>query len=308
MHKHIKRDDRVCIVLMLKQGYTNIDIAKELNFDKSTISREIKRNSRDGIYRVSFANRKSKERRKYSKVNYRIIDNNFKLERKVKYYLKKDLSPEQIEGTHSLCSHMTIYRYVSRNPKLKIYLRRQGKRRRKYGTKANLSRYQANKRSIHIRETVVKERQRLGDWEGDTIVGKERKLRIVTYVDRKSGLLIANLTTGKADDIHSLVKQQFKRKVCKTITYDNGSEFALHKMVERDTRALVYFADKGKPQQRGCNENANGLLRQYFPKGSSYATITDRDVQRAVRRLNNRPRKRLNYLTPHQVYKLHLRG
>ena len=203
---------------------------------------------------------------------------------------------------------MTIYRYVSRNPKLKTHLRRQGKRRRKYGTKANLSRYQANKRSIHIRETVVRERQRLGDWEGDTIVGKERKLRIVTYVDRKSGLLIANLTTGKADDIHSLVKQQFKGKVCKTITYDNGSEFALHKMVERDTRALVYFADKGKPQQRGCNENANGLLRQYFPKGSSFATITDKDVQRAVRRLNNRPRKRLNYLTPRQVYKLHLKS
>jgi len=83
MHKHIKRDDRVCIVLMLKQGYTNTDIAKELDFNKSTISREIKRNSRDGIYRVSFANRKSKERRKYSKVDYRIIDNNLKLKERL---------------------------------------------------------------------------------------------------------------------------------------------------------------------------------------------------------------------------------
>lgn len=303
MYTHIKRDDRVCIALMLRQRYSNTEIGKELNFDRSTISREIKRNSRDGIYRVSFANKKSKELRKDSKINYRMIDNNSKLKRKVKYYLKKDLSPEQIEGTHSLCSRMTIYRYVNRNPKLKIHLRRQGKKRRKYRTKPNLSRYQANKRSIHSREVEVKERKRLEDWEGDTIVGKERKLRIVTYVDRKSGFLIANLTTGKADNIHSLVKRQFNQKPCRTITYDNGSEFALHKMIEKDTNALVYFADKGKPQQRGCNENANGLLRQYFPKGSSFAIITDKDVQQTVRRLNNRPRKRLNYLTPRQVFK-----
>lgn len=308
MHNHIKRDDRVCIALMLKQAYTHTQIGEELDFDKSTISREIKRNSKNGIYKVPWANKQAKERRKDSKVNYRIIDNNKKLKRKIKYYLSKNWSPEQIEGTFNLCSHMTTYRYVNRNPELKKHLRRQGKQRRKYGTKANLSRYQANKRSIHDRLPEVWKKQRLGDWEGDTIVGKERKLRIVTYVDRMSGLLIANLTTGKADDIHSLVKQQFNRKPCKTITYDNGSEFALHKMIERDTQALVYFADKGKPQQRGTNENTNGLLRQYFPKGSSFATITDRDVQRAVKRLNNRPRKRLNYLTPRQKFLLHFKS
>ena len=302
MHKHIKRDDRICIALMLKQGYTYTQIGKELSFNKSTIAREIKRNSKNGIYKVPFANKQARARRKLSKVNYRIIDNNLELKRKIKYYLKKDLSPEQITGTCGLCSHMTTYRYVNRNPKLKIYLRRQGKKRRKYGTKTNLSRYQANKRSIHDRPVEVKSKNRIGDWEGDTIVGKERSLRIVTYVDRMSGLLVANLTTAKADDIHLLVKQQFNRKACLTITYDNGSEFALHKMIEKDTKALVYFADKGKPQQRGANENVNGLLRQYFPKGSSFATITDKDVQRTVRRLNNRPRKRLNYLTPRQVF------
>jgi len=302
MYTHIKRDDRVCIALMLRQEYTYKQIGEELSFDRSTISREVKRNSKNGIYKVPWANKQTKERRELSKVNYRIIDNDSKKKRKIKYYLKKDWSPEQIAETLGLNSHMTIYRYISRFPELKKYLRRQGKQRRKYGTKSNLSRYQANKRSIHDREIVVKEKQRLGDWEGDTIVGKERKLRIVTYVDRKSGLLIANLTTGKADDIHSLVKQQFNRKPCKTITYDNGMEFALHKMIERDTKALVYFADKGKPQQRGANENANGLLRQYFPKGSSFATITDKDVQCVVRKLNSRPRKRLNYLTPRQFF------
>jgi len=309
MYKHIKRDDRVCIALMLKQNCTYTEIGKELGFHRITISREIKRNSNESeIYQVSFANKQAKEKRKLSKINERIIDNDIGLKNKVIKYLKRDWSPEQIADTLKLSSHMTIYRYLIRNPELKKYLRRQGKKRRKYGTKTNLSRYQANKRSIHERSQEVKEKQRLGDWEGDTMVGTERKLRIVTYVDRVSGYLIADLTTAKADDIHSLVKQQFKGKICKTITYDNGSEFALHKMIERDTQALVYFADKGKPQQRGCNENTNGLLRQYFPKGSSFATITNKDVQCAVRKLNNRPRKRLNYLTPRQKFLLHFRG
>jgi len=302
MHKHIKRDERICIAWLLRQGYTYTQIGKELNFNRTTIAREIKRNSVEEVYKVQKANQQAKERRKLSKINYRLVEKDLRLKRKIKYYLKKDLSPEQIAGAYGLCSHMTIYRYLDRFPKLKKYLRRQGKRRRKYGTKSNLSRYQANKRSIHNRPTEVETKQRPGDWEGDTIVGKERKLRIVTYVDRMSGLLIANLTTAKADDIHFLTKRQFRKKPCLTITYDNGSEFALHKMIERDTKALVYFADKGKPQQRGCNENTNGLLRQYFPKGSSFATITDKDVQRVVRKLNRRPRKRLNYLTPRQVF------
>src|SRR5680860_1055995 len=268
MYKHIKRDDRVCIALMLKQGHLGTGIAKELGFHRTSISREIERNSdENGIYKVYLANKKARENRKESKVKKRIIDNNQTIRGEVIKYLKRDFSPEQIDGT-----------------------------------KANLTRYQANKHSIHDRPTEVNTRMRIGDWEGDTIVGKERKLRIVTYVDRMSGFLIANLTTAKADAIHSLVKQQFRKKPCLTITYDNGSEFALHKMIERDTQAFVCFADKGKPQQRGTNENTNGLLRQYFPKGSSFATLTNNDVQRAVHKLNSRPRKGLNYLTPQQVF------
>lgn len=300
MYKHIKRDDRVCIALMLRQKYTYTEIGKEMGFHRTTISREIKRNSSEGkIYQTSFANRKTKQKRKFSKIKKRIIDNNKDIEKKIIKYLKKDWSPEQFFGVFGIVSHMTIYRFLDRNQSLKKYLRRQGKRRRKYGTKANLSRYQANKQSIHNRPKYDYTK---GHWEGDTIVGKDRKLRIVTYVDRASGYLIADLTTAKADDIHSLVKQQFNRKPCKTITYDNGSEFALHKMIERDTKAFVCFADKGKPQQRGSNENTNGLLRQYFPKGSSFDTITSKDVQHVVHKLNSRPRKRLNYLTPRQVF------
>ncbi len=306
MHKHLKRDNRVCIALMLKQGCTYTEIGKELGFHRTTILREVKRNSKD-VYKGAVAHRVSKEKRKNSKFNQRIIENNSLIKKEIHHYLKKDWSPEQISGVFKLTSHMTIYRYINRSSKeMKKYLRRQGKRRRKYGTKSNLSRYQANKRSIHDRPVYdyVK-----GHWEGDTIVGKERSLRIVTYVDRLSGYLIAGLCTAKANDIYLHAKQNFKTKSCLTITYDNGSEFAEHKFIEQETGALVYFADKGKPQQRGANENINGLLRQYFPKGSSFATITDKDVKRAVRKLNNRPRKRLGYLTPHQVFNgVHLKS
>lgn len=300
MYKHIKRDDRVCIALMLRQKHTYANIAKELGFHRTAISREVKRNSDKEIYKVCFADKQAKAKRKLSKIEKRIIDNDLILKKKVHDHLKKDWSPQQFAGVFEVISHMTIYRHVDRFPEMKQYLRRQGKQRRKYGTKANLSRYQANKRSIHDRPKYDHTK---GHWEGDTIVGKERKLRIVTYVDRMSGFLVADLTTAKADDIHSLVKKQFRSKICKTITYDNGSEFALHKMIEKDTKALVCFADSGKPQQRGANENTNGLLRQYFPKGSSFATITNKDVQRAVHKLNSRPRKRLNYLTPQQVFR-----
>jgi IS30 family transposase len=185
---------------------------------------------------------------------------------------------------------------LERNPHLKQYLRRQGKRRRRYGTKRIPSRYQANKRSIHERPPI----QSIGHWEGDTVLGSERKLRIVTYVDKVSGYLIAAKTLGGADAIHHQAKRQFRGMPCNSITYDNGSEFALHQLIERDCNTTVYFADPGAPHQRGANENCNGLLRQYFPKGSSFATITNSDVQKAVTKLNNRPRKRLNYLTPRE--------
>jgi IS30 family transposase len=227
-----------------------------------------------------------------------MIDADVMLEADIVIHLKQHWSPQQIQNRLGVSSTSSIYRYLDRNTHLKQYLRRQGKRRRKYGTKRIPSRYQANKRSIHERPGI----STIGHWEGDTILGGERKLRIVTYVDKVSGYLVAHKATGSADVIHFLAKKQFKHVLCNSITYDNGSEFALHKLIERDTSATVYFADPGSPHQRGANENCNGLLRQYFPKGSSFANITNTDVQRAVRRLNNRPRKRLNYLTPREVF------
>jgi IS30 family transposase len=263
----------------------------------TTISREIRRNSDpDGHYDARRAQKRATTRRAVARREYRKIDTDPVLEQVIITHLKQEWSPDQITQRLKVSSMSSIYRYLDRNPNLKKYLRRHGKRRRKYGTKRIASRYQANKRSIHDRPNI----RTIGHWEGDTILGAERKLRIVTYVDKVSGYLVAAKTLGGADAIHQQAKQQFKHVPCHSITYDNGSEFALHQLIERDTHSLVYFADPGKPHQRGANENTNGLLRQYFPKGSAFATISNTDVQRAVRRLNNRPRKRLNYLTPRE--------
>jgi IS30 family transposase len=301
MHKHIKQSDRVCIELLLKKGATYKEIGEDLGFHRTTIQREIFRNKDSGgRYRVRIAQRKCRKRKRDSKIKYRMLDNNIELRKNVLKHLKLDWSPEQISGLCTNTSCMTIYRYLDRNTELKRYLRRCGRKRRKYGTKWIPSRYQASKRSIHSR---CIDKSIIGNWEGDTIVGKERKLRIITHLDIASGYLVAQLADATADSVYRHAKRIISKLPCSTITYDNGSEFALHKMIEKVTDAKVYFADPGSPHQRGANENVNGLLRQYFPKGSSFASITNNDVQKAVKRINSRPRKRLNYLTPEQVFK-----
>jgi IS30 family transposase len=295
MHQHINKQDRACIAALLRQNYTYSAIARILEVHPSTVSREVRRNS-DGRYRVHQAHRMARQRRSVARTQYRTIDINPILERHIITGLKQDWSPDQIVERYGVSSVSSIYRYLERNSSLKRYLRRQGRRRRKYGTKRIPSRYQANKRSIHERPSI----QTVGHWEGDTILGSERKLRIVTYVDKISGYLVADKILSGADHVHQKAKHQFRHLPCASITYDNGTEFALHQLIERDTNATVYFADPGSPHQRGANENCNGLLRQYFPKGSPFASIGNSDVQRAVRKFNNRPRKRLNYLTPRE--------
>ena len=295
MHRHLNKQDRACIAALLRKHYSYSEIARILGFHPSTISREVRRNGTD-TYRVHAAHQKSRQRRLSALTAYRLIDTDANLESLVIQHLKQDWSPDQIVKRCGISSVSSIYRYLERKPHLKQYLRRGGRRRRKYGTRRIPSRYQANKRSIHERPPI----QVIGHWEGDTILGKERTLRIVTYVDRVSGYVVAAKVPGGADAVHLHAKRQLPKLPCSSITYDNGSEFALHKMIERDTKATVYFADPGKPHQRGANENCNGLLRQYFPKGSTFVSIKDSDVQRAVARLNNRPRKRLNYLTPRE--------
>jgi IS30 family transposase len=142
--------------------------------------------------------------------------------------MRKERSPEQINGTYGNISHMSIYRYLDWNKTLKKYLRRHGKKRRKYGTRSIQSRYQASKRSIHERNI---DKSIIGNWEGDTIVGKEKKLRIITHLDIASGYFVAKLSDATADSVYVHTKKVISKLPCRTITYNNGSEFALHKMI-----------------------------------------------------------------------------
>lgn len=219
-------------------------------------------------------------------------------------FLMAHYSPEQIAGTFGISTHTTIYAWIERSrPDLKRYLRRRGRKRRKYGDARIPSRFQAAKRPIAERPTIVEQRRRIGDWEGDTARGGDRKSALVVHAERRSGFVAASaLPRATADAVHETVRRMLKHMPVETITYDNGSEFALHKMIENDLHARVYFARPGHPEERGTCENTIGLLREFFPKGTRFDTLHNSAVAKAVRNLNHRPRKRLSWKTPCQVF------
>lgn len=295
MYTHITRNDRIVISNCLRFGESLSEITNRINKDKSAISREINRNKDiDGVYRVRSADKKSKQRRKKSKFNYRKIENDPTMAKIIEKKLEPLVSPETI--AHELrISHETIYAWIYRSrPDLRIKLPRQGKKRRKYGSKRGLKQgWTKDVRSIDERpETVF-------SWEGDTILGSG-KARLLTHVERKSLFTVADLLLKNiADSVHEKVKQ---RNLLGTITYDRGGEFALWKMIERDTNAKVYFAHAHHPWERGKNENTNGRLRRVFPKKFNFATITQRDVDKVVWKMNHTPRKSLSWRTPCEVY------
>jgi len=205
--------------------------------------------------------------------------------------------------------HETIYSYIYRDrPDLKKYLRcRKGKYRRRYGTKIREKRReQAKKKRIDTRPQIIEERSRIGDWEGDTIVGKEKTKHILTHVDRKSGLLMADkLELATAENTRKITTKRFKKIAKKnyhTITYDNGIQFTEHEALERDLNIDIYFAYPYHSWERGTNENTNGLLRQFIPKGGPFKDISQHKINHYVKLINTRPRKRLNYLTPLEVF------
>lgn len=234
-----------------------------------------------------------------------------RLERYVRQRLAKDQwSPEQIAGdlqrNHAIVIYpQTIYDYFHRCPdkkQLVRHLRHGGNPyRHKRGTNARIKARQAALPSIHNRPEVVDKRTRLGDLEGDTIVGLDTRDRIVTHVDRACGEcnldLVLQYNAVKLTDRTSYSITQ-NAAPTHTITYDRGNEFADYERLAKRTGADIYFADAYHSWERGSNENLNGLVRQYFPKRSDFNTITPRQVAVVERKLNNRPRKRYNYRTP----------
>lgn len=289
-----------------------------MGMNRSNIGREIESNKdSDGVYRGGHAHKRALQRRKKAKQKYRKIENNSTLQRYIIKKLKVYWSPEQIagrlkriHGVTAVC-HETIYSFVyEKRPDLVTYLRHQkNKYRKKRGTHARLKRNRVSKiRLISERPEIVEKRSRIGDWEGDTVVGKERKQRILTYIERKSGYGIGSkLDVVTAEIVEQRTETIFKnipRRKRLTLTRDNGPEFGdFDRTLEKRTGIDVYRANPYHSWERGSNENWNGLLRQFFPKGLMFASITEYDVQHAVRMLNNRPRKRLSFQTPREEFK-----
>lgn len=316
-YKHFSRDERLSLATLKRAGFKQKEIARQLNRHPSTVSRELSRGAmrnKNNYYVIAAEQRKTVKRIKANQ-RFRKIDNNPQIIRYVTEKLKLYWSPQQISGRLALefgftiLCHETIYQYIyKQQPELKKYLRcRKGKYRRRAGTESRLKRLEESKKKrIDQRPMIVEQRMRLGDWEGDTVLGKEKTVKILTHVERKSGLLLADkLNTATAEAVKLKTIKRFKsisENKKHTITYDNGSEFAEHELTGQYTKLDIYFAYPYHSWERGSNENANGLLRQFFPKGSYFATITQEQIEAATELINHRPRKRHGYLTPTEIF------
>lgn len=321
MYTQFTKERRIELAAFLRVGNTPKECAGLLGMDKLAITRELVRNGdTNGMYYGAQAHRKYLKRRQQAKASGRKIENNEKLQQYIQTRLQQRDSPEQIAGRikqaqlPTCVCHETIYQWIFQEmPEAKQYLRRisiKGKYRRKRGTpQREKQREEAKIRRIDTRPAIVETRARLGDWEGDTIIGKEKTIRLLTNVERKSGFgMINKLVVVSSEIVHAeLVKRfiripKYKRH---TYTYDNGTEIGkTDSDLERKIGMDMYRAYPYHSWERGCNENFNGLVRDFFPKGTDFATITEKEVRRVERNLNHRPRKRLGYLTPHEVFVL----
>lgn len=306
-HTHIGKEDYSCIARMLRAGHSYSEIGRTIGKHKSAVSRHVREYGGIEAYDAHEVRRRKRMKRVAAMECIRVLKGT--LLRFVTSQLKLHKSPEQISGIlkrrKQVLAPSTIYRYITeRAPHLKMYLRSQkGKYRRKHGTqKREQTREQAKKRRIDERPQVVERRGRIGDFEGDTLMGRDKRVRIVSFVDRKTGYLIAFLLPKmNAELLTSLAVKYFRhipRKKRKTITLDNGPEFSDFERLERESHMTVYFAYPYHFWERGTNENTNGLLRQYFPKSYDFNLITSTELAQVVSRLNTRERKRLNFKTP----------
>ena len=302
MYHHITREQRSVISALIRYGESDAEIARVVGVHRSSIGREVRRNGGQ-TYSVWVAERRIRKRRMAAKAPERALEGDPGLARDVERWLRSTLSPEQIAYAGREICHTTIYAWIRRSrPDLRSCLRRRGKQRRRYGTARIPNRFESQKRRLHERPAIVAERSRIGDWEGDTARGKDKSALLV-YAERKSKYLAADaLARATADVVHQETTRLLAPFPTYTITDDNGSEFALHKLIERDTKALVYFARPGHPEERGTCENSIGLLREFFPKRTDFAAVSSKQVADALWLLNHRPRKCLGWKTPCKVF------
>lgn len=314
-YKQLTEEDRIEIYAMKQAGKQQNKIAAELGVHPSTVSRELARNTGLRGYRPKQAQQKTLHRRFTAR---KAVKMTLETVTYIESKLAKEHSPEQISERMKLdpgwngptVSHERIYQHIWRDKAVGglLYktLRIGGtKQRRKRRNSRDMRGTIKNRVGIQERPDIVEKKIRIGDWEGDTVVGKNHQGALVTLVDRKSKLTMIGKVeryTAQAVEkaIISLMELLPRRNY--TLTVDNGKEFASHESVSQTLRIRVYFADPYSAWQRGLNENTNGLIRQYVPKGSDIRTLTDDQIKHIMVRLNNRPRKSLGFLTPNEVF------
>jgi len=313
-YQQLAYEQRCQISALKKSGLSQRKIAENIGVSQSTISRELARNTGECGYRHKQAQARTDRRRKEavqpSKMKPKLIT-------LIDSKLCEQWSPEQISGwllyeQERLISHESIYLHVWANKRdggdLYTHLRRQGKkydkRRNGKSTRGPIK----NRVSIDDRPGVVDDKSRIGDWEIDTVIGKGHSGALVTIVERVTKYTVsAQVNSKSAADVTKATIALLKpfKDVLHTITADNGKEFSYHEEISKALSVDVFFAHPYSSWERGLNENTNGLLRQYFPKDTNFRKVTQIDVRRAVKQLNCRPRKDLEFKTPEQLMNEH---
>jgi IS30 family transposase len=309
MAHHLTPQERDRIAQLRYQGANQKEIARAVARCPSTISRELRRNSTAGEYYPTQAQWKAAQRRRERPLARKMDDP--AINEAVRRGLAQEWAPQQIAGRMQQqarprrVSSQTIYTWIKQDADREhweSFLRRRGKRPRRRKNAAT----SGDAARIDQRPEVIEERLRLGDFEGDTVLGPAGTGGLATLVDRKSRFtIVVKVQSKNADHVHAKIKQRMKEldeQRRRSITFDNGTEFACCHRLEKHLGMELYFADPGCPYQRGTNENTNGLIRQYFPKGTDFRDISHSQVRQVENLLNNRPRACLGFRTPGEVF------
>jgi len=314
-YAHLTRDDRVRLSTMLKLGLSFRGCAWNLGYSPPAISYEVAVNGgRDG-YDPYKADKSARIKRREANQCHRKFDKTNQPTLKAIEFLELGWSPTQIVGRWQLergkkpFSKSTIYNNVNPDKEICLFLPRKHNKYRRTKAGNNLKKLReemSTKKSIERRPRYIEMRKTVGHWEGDTIIGKEKTTRILTHAERKTGYLLAELLRSvSAEDIRIRSVESFNvvpANKLKTVTYDNGVEFTEYELTEEQLKAAIYFAHPYHSWERGTNENTNGLVRRYFPKGTLFSTIKETYFKEVINKINHRPRERLGFRTPYEKF------
>lgn len=318
-YTHLTPMERTKIEFLVNAGWSQCAIARELGRHHTTIGREYRRNRSASEYRAETALGHYKERRKACRSKGRLshgalreyVENKIAVEKMSPELVAGRLRVDFPEDPRMRVCHETIYQAIYSNRHYLDYLQEfltqaRPKRRKRAQGKTRRGPGIPNRVSISERPAAVEQRAEVGHWEGDLVVGKGQDGFILTLLERVSRILHAvKLKTKRAAEVcHAVVEDLLDRPASwlKTITFDNGSEFSEHGIITKQLKARIYFADPYSAYQRGSNEQVNGLIRRYLPKGTSFKHLSQRKIQQIVDMINNRPRKCLGYRTPNEFF------